>query len=198
MSESRFLKLFKTGTRPELTKSATKYQTHVSMAQVHLIHLPPPPLNDPGEHMRSQTKNLLQRAAHSLQQAYADKAELGVEVEREIINLIRQFGEINKKTTDPFLKYNSLGAGVGLDVLTKFCTTYPSDQRFEKMCLEVWGLFARQVFDHSEAQELRLTSDLQSFLETIWPLRAVAFAGEHACLASVFRFTSPILDTFVL
>ena len=148
--------------------------------------------------MRSQTRNLLQRAAHSLQQAYADKAELGVEVEREIINLIRQFGEINKKTTDPFLKYNTLGAGVGLDVLTKFCTTYPSDQRFEKMCLEVWGLFARQVFDHSEAPELRLTSDLQSFLETIWPPRAVAFAGEHACLASVFRFTSPILDTFVL
>ena len=34
---------------------------------------------------------------------YADRAELGVEVEREIINLIRQFGEINKKTTYPFL-----------------------------------------------------------------------------------------------
>ena len=88
--------------------------------------------------MRSQTKNLLQRAAHSLQQAYADKAELGVEVEREIINLIRQFGEINKKTTNPFLKYNTLGAGVGLDVLTKFCTTYPSDQRFEK-CVSNFG-----------------------------------------------------------
>ena len=113
MSESRFLKLFKTGTRPELTKSATKYQTHVSMAQVHLIHLPPPPLNDPGEHMRSQTKNLLQRAAHSLQQAYADKAELGVEVEREIINLILQFGESTKRQPILFLNTTRWGLVLG-------------------------------------------------------------------------------------